>query len=311
MLLIVIEIIATYFMYKSGTNKEVVLDNVELKELTDSKTFAIYLDGEEYTASPIWPEDATFEKAECQNEKGDIVTGVLTFNESENKAYLNNITQTTYCYLYFTTKTQVAPTCTLSVSNSEVTIIPSNAEEYGLVSDIIGIPYSSIAKTYNSKTTLSLETNKSFFGLVKNSVGEGYCAINVVELAMEKGTCSYSSTVNSGSGGETICSLSTGTCTCRPDNHYGVDDFKVSIVDDCSSYIDSNCPGSCIYNPDYPKPDYLQCRCTSTSQGGYVCSNDNSSYSSQTECEEKCVFGETSCSSGTQISTSNGIYCYN
>ena len=80
-ILVVIEIISTYFMYKSSHNKNVILDKVELKDLIDRSSFAVYLDGEEYTEE-TFPVRSILDmtKTQCMNEKGDkIVNPEITY----------------------------------------------------------------------------------------------------------------------------------------------------------------------------------------------------------------------------------------
>ena len=108
-ILVVIEITATYLMYKSSINREVKLDDVELKEIDSKSSMAMIMveteEGKyiEYTKEPTWPKEYNFnsEKSVCISEKGEEVKGILTFDEEENKAYVNDIKEGTYCYLYF------------------------------------------------------------------------------------------------------------------------------------------------------------------------------------------------------------------
>ena len=105
-ILVIIEITATYLMYKSSINKEVKLDDVELKEIDSKSSMAMIMvetEEGEYTKEPTWPKEYNFnsEKSVCISEKGEEVKGILTFDEEENKAYVNDIKEGTYCYLYF------------------------------------------------------------------------------------------------------------------------------------------------------------------------------------------------------------------
>ena len=100
LMLVTIELLTMFLMYKSSHNKKVVLDKVELRELIDRNSFAVYLDGEEYNGE-TFPERSILDmtKTQCMNEYGEII-------DSPEITYINNTltisnTETTYCTLYF------------------------------------------------------------------------------------------------------------------------------------------------------------------------------------------------------------------
>ena len=99
-ILVALEIISIYFMYKSSINKEIKLDNVKIKEDVDYNRFAIYLDGEKYTEESFPTESLLdLEKTKCMNEKGDIIENPKITYTSNSLTIVN--TETTYCTLYF------------------------------------------------------------------------------------------------------------------------------------------------------------------------------------------------------------------
>ena len=100
LMLVTIELLTMFLMYKSSHNKKIELDKVELRELIDRNSFAVYLDGVEYTGE-TFPERSILDmtKTQCMNEYGEII-------DSPEITYINNTltisnTETTYCTLYF------------------------------------------------------------------------------------------------------------------------------------------------------------------------------------------------------------------
>ncbi len=120
-ILVALEIISIYFMYKSSHNKEMKLDNVKLKEDVDYNRFAIYLDGEKYTEESFPTESLLdLEKTKCMNEKGDIIENPKITYTSNSLTIVN--TETTYCTLYFNRCT--GPTNTVLKGKSDITKCP-------------------------------------------------------------------------------------------------------------------------------------------------------------------------------------------
>ena len=104
--LMLFEIVSLTLMYKSSHNKEVVLDEVKLKELIKNDMISIMIDDtgtgkySEYSNSTFPGSDYKFnsEKSQCLNEKGEVVKSGLTFSGS--KAVLTS-NEGTHCTLYF------------------------------------------------------------------------------------------------------------------------------------------------------------------------------------------------------------------
>ncbi len=305
-MLIVIEIVATYFMYKSSTNKEIVLDNVELKEIKKDGSFAIMVEtkegsGEyqEYSSSTTWPSGYNFNqsKSSCINEKGEIVSGVLTFEKSENKAYVTNTKQTTYCYLYFDLPiTETLPTCSFSVSNTNGSISitfnkSDNAKKWYVGTS--GIT-PQIDSQYNNTetTTFSFST---LYGYVKNSVGIASCTIET-KISQTSG-CHSATAGGSSSGGDSgsTCTLYEGYCSCV-NGTMSATITSSSQVYSCSGHsTTSNCSGSCnTAGGTSQRTDYETCSCSSSggpSAGSTVwtCQYDTRTpYSSQSACDAVC-----------------------
>ncbi len=105
-LLLLLEMGSLYLMNKSSHNKEVVLDEVKLKELIKNDMISIMTDetGDgtytEYTKSNTFPSSYTYNasKSQCINEKGNIVNNVLTFDGAN--AILTSH-EGMHCTLYF------------------------------------------------------------------------------------------------------------------------------------------------------------------------------------------------------------------
>ena len=309
-MLIVIEIVATYFMYKSSTNKEVVLDNVELKEIKKDGSFAIMVEktegsGEyqEYSSS-TWPSKYNFNqsKSSCINEKGEIVSGVLTFNESENKAYVTKTVQTTYCYLYFDlpkTVTETKPSCTLTANAGGVTLNKSaNTEEYGLA-------YGNAAPDYNSKESLGLSPGY-WYGFVKNSAGTASCALHMKTSQVSNCTA-FSSGGGSSSGGYTNCHVVAYRCNGKVDNpNMGSNCYSPGTLND-------NCNGSTQYDSNIR----TVCECDGggsgggSSSGGWVCGSTSFVYTSESDCNNSCPPRAGDCETGyTKIDSSSITFCW-
>ncbi len=105
-LLLLLEIVSLTLMYKSSHNKEVVLDEVSLRDFLKSDMISIMTDetGDgiytEYTSSSTFPSSYTYNasKSQCINEKGNVVKDVLTFDGT--KAILTS-NEGMHCTLYF------------------------------------------------------------------------------------------------------------------------------------------------------------------------------------------------------------------
>ena len=302
-MLIVIEIVATYFMYKSSTNKEVVLDNVELKEIKKDGSFAIMVEktegsGEyqEYSSS-TWPSNYNFNanKSSCINEKGEIVSGVLTFEKSENKAYVTNTKQTTYCYLYFDLPiTETLPTCSFSVSNTNGSISitfhkSSNAEKWYVGTSQI-TPQDDTKYNNTETTTYGPST---LYGYVKNSIDIGSCTI---ESSISQTSGCHSAGAGGSSGGYTNCHVVVYRCNGQVANpNMGSNCYSPGTLSD-------NCNGSTQYDSN----ERTVCECDGGSSSGpsagstvWTCQFDTSTpYSSQSECDNHCGSVAGTCNSG-------------
>ncbi len=106
-MLLILEIISLTLMYKSSHNKEVVLDEVKLKDLIKNDMISIMTDETgkgtytEYTKSNTFPNKSytyNSSKSQCINEKGSVVNNVLTFDGT--KAILTS-NEGMHCTLYF------------------------------------------------------------------------------------------------------------------------------------------------------------------------------------------------------------------
>ena len=302
-MLIVIEIVATYFMYKSSTNKEVVLDNVELKEIKKDGSFAIMVEktegsGEyqEYSSS-TWPSKYNFNqsKSSCINEKGEIVSGVLTFDESANKAYVTNTTQTTYCYLYFDLPiTETVPTCTFNVTNTNgsfsITFSKSDNAKKWYVGNSETAPQDD--SQYTNPLNPSVSVYATVYGYVKNSAGIGSCKI---ESKISQTSGCHSATAGGSSGdSSSTCTSYKGYCGCV-NGSMRATITSSSQVNSCSGYSNDSCSGSCNFaGGTSQKTDYETCTCSSSdgpSAGSTVwtCQYDTRTpYPSKSQCDDKC-----------------------
>ena len=103
-LLILLEIVSTYLMYRSFNNKNVVLDNVKLKSTNKNNGLAIMIEQEDGTykesSSNAWPEEMMYneEKSGCIDSNGKKIENSLTY---EGGIATVNTNTTSYCYLYF------------------------------------------------------------------------------------------------------------------------------------------------------------------------------------------------------------------
>lgn len=81
----------------------------ELKELEKDNMFAIYVQknvgGTEYDEieSNTWPDGFVFNKGKsyCIDEDGNPITTEINLSYNSNKVFVSNISQTSYCFLYF------------------------------------------------------------------------------------------------------------------------------------------------------------------------------------------------------------------
>ncbi len=105
-MLLILEIVSLTLMYKSSHNKEIVLDEVKLKEFLKNNMISIMTDETgngtytEYTSSSTFPSNYIYNasKSHCINEKGSIVKDVLTYDGT--KAVLTS-NEGMHCTLYF------------------------------------------------------------------------------------------------------------------------------------------------------------------------------------------------------------------
>lgn len=105
--LVIVEICMVFLMYKSSSNKQTLLDDVNLSE-QESSMFAIMLEQnkgqKDYTESTTWPNGSEYQYNEsssgCINKDGDKIENALSFSKENNIATVNT-NDTSYCYLYF------------------------------------------------------------------------------------------------------------------------------------------------------------------------------------------------------------------
>ena len=321
---LLIIILLTYFIIfkpKLNINDAESNNNIgELKELTDNSMFTIYLDGKKYTGSLTWPEGAIYQKAECENEEGEIMPSILTFGESKRKAYVKNVEQTVYCYLYFTTNStdpdpeptpepnpepspnpnpepsEPAPTCNILVTSSGVTLNTNNATSWYLSTS------STTSPSYTTSTQTKAFASGTYYGYVKNSSGiTGTCTLEMYKATQHGCTASSSSTSGGGYG------------NCR------------WILYKCSGTQVGTAPGNCepgksTYNADFckkggfPNPstgDYGICTCDSYPEiTTYTCSNGQTCTTSG--CCASMFCGSDPCRSGYKSVEPDSYtrYCY-
>ena len=122
-MLLILEIISLTLMYKSSHNKEVVLDEVKLKDLIKNDMISIMTDETgkgtytEYTKSNTFPNKSytyNSSKSQCINEKGSVVNNVLTFDGT--RAILTS-DEGMHCTLYF--DKIIGPLATLRENDDE------------------------------------------------------------------------------------------------------------------------------------------------------------------------------------------------
>lgn len=107
-LLVIVEIIALFLMYKSINNKNANLATVDLKgNIVNNDMFAIMLEQSDGTykedKSNTWPTDGyTYNESMsgCIDINGNRLDGVLTYDSTNNIATVDT-GKTSYCYLYF------------------------------------------------------------------------------------------------------------------------------------------------------------------------------------------------------------------
>ena len=103
-LLVLVEFLSLFLVYKSWNNKPVKLDNVILQNFTKNKGLAILIEQEDGTykesTNNSWPEDMMFneEKSGCLDSNGKAIENSLTY---ENGIATIKSNSTSYCYLYF------------------------------------------------------------------------------------------------------------------------------------------------------------------------------------------------------------------
>jgi len=104
-LLILLEVASTYLMYRSFNNRNVVLDNVKLKDASTKRSgLAIMIEQEDGTykesSNNTWPEEMMYneEKSGCIDDKGNAIDGALTY---EGGVANIRTKSSSYCFLYF------------------------------------------------------------------------------------------------------------------------------------------------------------------------------------------------------------------
>ena len=106
LVLVIIESCTLFLMYKSFSNKNTNLDEVNLN-INNSNMFAIMLEQEDGTykedTTNTWPTSGYTYNASmsgCIDINGNRIEDALTYDKENNKASVNT-TNTSYCYLYF------------------------------------------------------------------------------------------------------------------------------------------------------------------------------------------------------------------
>ncbi|MBQ7031501.1 MAG: hypothetical protein IJN13_03910 [Bacilli bacterium] len=106
LVLVIIESCTLFLMYKSFSNKNTNLDEVNLN-INNSNMFAIMLEQEDGTykedSTNTWPTSGyTYNESMsgCIDINGNRIEDALTYDKENNKASVNT-TNTSYCYLYF------------------------------------------------------------------------------------------------------------------------------------------------------------------------------------------------------------------
>ncbi len=196
-----------------------------------------------------------------------------------------------------------APSCTISVTSSGVTLNPIDATEYGLVKN-------SSSPDYNNTTSLGLSTGE-FYGYVKNSAGTGSCRVSIV----------YTNQGNSGSDyytwTESTCTQ-TGTTSiyncCKPATSSG--STCPSGYSKVGSYCAKNgtSPTTCPYGTTFSDSVNL-CRSYTSfvCPDGYSDAGNNcnrmydasiTNYGNLQQCTKQCTMG--TCNGGTCIACKGG-----
>jgi len=105
LVLVIIESCTLFLMYKSFSNKNTNLDEVNLN-INNSNMFAIMLEQEDGTykedTTNTWPTNYEFNTnmSGCIDQNGNKLDGVLSYDSANNIATVDT-TNTSYCYLYF------------------------------------------------------------------------------------------------------------------------------------------------------------------------------------------------------------------
>jgi len=138
-ILLVIEIISLFLMYKSGNNREQLVFNIKSTEEIKYNNLAIMLektDGTGYVESTMnkWPTNMEFNEtlSGCVDENENKIEGALKYKDGVVEI---NTTKSCYCYLYFDNipprtfcvKGDIIGTCLLEF-NSTITSLNDNLE---------------------------------------------------------------------------------------------------------------------------------------------------------------------------------------
>ena len=107
LILVIIEACTLFLMYKSYSNQENILDEVNLNKEINTNMFAIMIEQEDGTykedTSNTWPTSGyTYNESMsgCIDINGNKLDGVLTYDSTNNIATVDT-GATSYCYLYF------------------------------------------------------------------------------------------------------------------------------------------------------------------------------------------------------------------
>ncbi len=107
--LVILEIICMFLMYKSLSDKKTQIDDVALndKNIISEDMFALMIQQEDKSyiesESNTWPTEGykfNTEKSGCINMNGEKIENALSYNENTKKITITT-TKTSYCYFYF------------------------------------------------------------------------------------------------------------------------------------------------------------------------------------------------------------------
>lgn len=326
-LLIVGEVIATSFLYKSAKNDGTFLENSVLKESINYENFAIFIQKDKgsseyipYKDSTKWPNDYDFNNtlSYCINVDGEKVENILSFNDSERKVYVKNIKEAVYCNIYFDIHNPIPlPTCSFRILGGAygVELVTENADSW----------YYSTTPTdnpdYGTRYYVPSLTTSKYYGYVKNATGTGTCVLDAYQASEIKCTSTLTTSKcqqeDSYTGPCTMthspCNWHTGQTTY---SQVSSCPFLPSPGDQCSSGSGTDLwYDTCSCSTYYKCSDGSTCEsygcCENKNCSSYSCSDGNT-YTNEEDCTSKSC-GIEECKDGYEkyvINAEHVIFCH-